>query len=153
MEEKNSKKEAEKYALINWVLLRKLETFVFAFLFLALPFFAYKVVDATTSTLAVRNTAAELVQDLIRWKKTAFDEKTEIQITTKQIDRGKGFAYVVKQDDRRLEEVLLPPGASIVGTVLFDKEGIPKSAATFVISKGTKNVRVEVDSTGLIKAP
>ncbi len=153
MGKSNPKKAAEQYELINWVLLRKLETFVFAFLFLALPFFAFKVVDATTSTLAVKNTAAELVQDLIRWKKTAEDEKTSIQITTRPTVGHKGFAYVVKQGDRSLEEVMLPPGVAIVGTVIFDSEGTPKSAATFVITKSSKSVRVEVEPNGLITAP
>ena len=148
-----SKKAAERYELINWVLLRKLETFVFAFLFLALPFFAYKVVDATTATLAVKNTAAELVQDLIRWKKTAEDEKTAIQVTTRPTVGHKGFAYVIKQDERSLEEVLLPPGVSIVGTVLFDSQGTPNSAATFLITKSTKSQRVEIDANGMISAP
>ena len=153
MDKSNPKKAAEPYELINWVLLRKLETFVFAFLFLALPFFAFRVVDATTSTLAVRNTAAELVQDLIKWKKTAEDDKTFIQVTTRPTVGHKGFAYVVKQGERSLEEVLLPPGVAIVGTVVFDGEGMPKSAATFVITKGSKSVRVEVDPNGLITAP
>ncbi len=137
---------------ISWGMLRKLETFVFAFLFLALPFFAFRVVDATTSSLSVKNTAAELVQDLIKWQQTAAEQGVSVRVTTRVGKDSKPFAYMIQRNDQTVEEVMLPPGVQIIGSVTF-QGGVPKAPASFIISKGQRTAHVEVDAQGLIKSP
>jgi hypothetical protein len=152
MDKESVPKSRDKAEILNWVSLRKLETFVFGFLFLALPFFFFRVVEATTATMSIGNVASNLVQDLIKWKKTA-GEKVALITVTSRTDIGSGSAYVIEENDKLVEQVLLPAGVSIVGSVTFNPGGTPKAPATFIISKGQRSSHVEVDGKGLISTP
>ena len=142
-----------RFIVSDWVFLRKFETFVFAFMFMALPFFALKVIYTTTSTLSVKTTVVDLVRDLLNWQKIARDKHTEIKIASKAGVNGQPFMYCIYQEDRTLEEVRLPQGVSMIGSVTFTTSGAPDGPASFVVSKGIRSSIVEIDPQGLIRVP
>ena len=62
-------------------------------------------------------------------------------------------AYLIQDDQRTIEEVVLPKGVTVDGSVKFNNIGIPDAPASFTISKGAKKARVVIDATGIISAP
>jgi len=137
----------------NWPLLRKFETLVFACMLALLPFFALKVVNVTTTQLAVKNTAVDLVNDLNRAKGFAKDGNVSITVASRQDPKSGPPAYLIQDDLRTIEEIVLPKGVSIEGSVKFDASGKPAAATSFTITKGLKHVRVVVDDAGVISSP
>ncbi|HEY9754117.1 MAG TPA: hypothetical protein V6C97_03025 [Oculatellaceae cyanobacterium] len=137
----------------DWVFLRKFETAVFAFMFMALPFFALKVVYTTTSSMAIKNSVVDLVRDLISWQKNAREKHIDVKIESKVAEPGQPSMYVVTQDGRTLEEVRLPAGVTIVGSVTFTAEGAPAAPGSFIITKGIRSATVDIDKQGLVRAP
>jgi hypothetical protein len=140
-------------SLSDWVFLRKVETLIFAFMFLALPFFALKVLYTTTSTLSIKNTVVDLVRDLINWQQTARVKHVAITLESKPPTKGEPSMYCISQDGRTLEEVRVPAGVSIIGSVTFTESGMPESPSSFLVTKGIRSSHVEIDKQGLISAP
>jgi hypothetical protein len=140
--------------LHNWVFLRKFETFVFVFMFLALPFFALKVLLTTTATLEVKHAAKDLVKSLLECQEWSREKHQEIKIVSKASTKpGERFRYVVIQESKVASEIDLPPGVTIYGTVTFTNTGAPKGPASFLIAKGNKTTHVEIDPQGMISSP
>ena len=117
---------------------------------LAVPFFAFRIVSHTATSLAVSNTAVDLVNDLIRAKDISRDSGLNITVTSKPAEAEKPAAYLLENGTNVIEQVDLPKGVSIVGAVNFDDRGMPTQAASFIISKGFKSVTVEVDAQGTV---
>lgn len=138
---------------MNWPLLRKFETLIFFCMMLLLPVFAVKVVNVTTTHLAVKNTAVDLVRDLIHAKQMAKDYTVNITVTSRPATPTDSCAYLIQDDQRTLEEVVLPKGVSLVGSVVFDPRGLPNSAASFIVTKGRLSAHVDVDTSGMISSP
>jgi hypothetical protein len=135
-------------ARLNWRLVRKVEGLVFTSMLLAIPFFAFRIVDTTGSALMVKNTSVDLVRDLIRARGIASDYKLPITVSSLKMPATESCAYVIQNGPRTIEQIILPRGVSIVGSVTFDESGTPKARSSFVVSKGLRSVTVEVDSTG-----
>jgi hypothetical protein len=137
----------------DWVFLRKIETLIFAFMFLALPFFALKVLYTTTSTLSIKNTVVDLVRDLINWQQTARMKHVAIKLESKAATNAEPAKYCISQEGQTLEEVKLPAGVSIIGSVTFTASGMPESPSSFLVTKGFRSSHVEIDNQGIISAP
>jgi hypothetical protein len=137
-------------AIVNWPLLRKMETCIFAAMFLALPLLAFKVVDYTTTVLAVKNSAVDLVNDLIRCKNLAKEYNTSITLKCRTAEANQGSAYEIRDEHKAVEEVILPKGVNVVGAVTFHPEGVPRGPASFIVTKGFRNSHVEIDAQGII---
>jgi hypothetical protein len=133
---------------LNWRLIRKVEGLVFASMLLAIPFFAFRIVDATGTALMVKNTSVDLVKDLIKARDMAKDFKLPITVTCARGVNNEPFAYLIQNGSRTIEQVIVPPGVSMVGSVTFDETGIPKGRSSFVITKGMRSATVEVDERG-----
>ena len=140
-------------SLSDWVFLRKVETLIFAFMFLALPFFALKVLYTTTSTLSIKNTVVDLVRDLINWQQTARLKHVAIKLESRPSSKSGPSMYCISQEGRTLEEVRLPAGVSIIGSVTFTESGMPESPSSFLVTKGVRSSHVEIDKQGIVSAP
>lgn len=138
---------------LNWALIRKMETLIFASMLVAIPFFALRVVDYTATQLAVRNTAVDLVKDLIRAKEISKNFGLSVSVTGRLPAKGETAAYLLQNGPRTIEEVLLPPGVNVIGSITFNEQGIPDSRTSFTISKGAKKMHVDVDSQGVASMP
>jgi hypothetical protein len=139
--------------IAQWPLFRKVETFVFAAMFIALPLFALKVVDHATTTLAVKNTSVDLVNDLIRCQGLAKQHQVNITLTSRtSTDKAPG-AYEIRDEEKTVEEVILPKGVNVVGSVTFTPLGSPLHASSFIVSKGIRSAHVDVSNQGLIAVP
>jgi hypothetical protein len=134
--------------LLNWRLIRKIEGLVFASMLLAIPFFAFRIVDATGTSLMVKNTSVDLVKELIQARETAKNLKLPITVSTCKHVANQPNAYLIQNGERTLQQVILPPGLSMIGSVTFDESGIPIARSAFTISKGLRSVTVEIDSEG-----
>jgi hypothetical protein len=145
--------QKQRLMVTDWVFLRKFETAVFAFMFMALPFFALKVVYTTTSTMAIKNSVVDLVRDLINWQKISREKHIVVKIESKPAQNGQPSMYVVTQDDRTLEEVRLPQGVTVVGSVILTPQGTPEAPSSFIVTKGIRSSTVDIDKQGLIRAP
>jgi len=135
-------------AKLNWRIVRKVEGLVFTSMLLAVPFFAFRIVDTTGTALMVKNTSVDLVRDLIRARAIARDFKLPITVSSLQVHATDSCAYVIQNGPRTIEQVVLPQGVSMAGSVTFDETGMPKARSSFVVSKGLRSVTVEVDSAG-----
>lgn len=137
----------------QWPLFRKVETFVFAAMFIALPLFALKVVDHATTTLAVKNTSVDLVNDLIRCKGLAKEHQVNITLTSRNPTDKSPAGYEIRDEEKTVEEVILPKGVNVVGSVTFDPQGLPLHSASFIVSKGIRSSHVDVSKQGEIAVP
>lgn len=130
-------------------MLRKAETLVFVALFIALPFFAINVVEHTKIQAAVIQTAYALVQDLRRSREIAKSHGFSITVTSRPSTDKQPAAYVIKDDKQIIEEVLLPPGVTIIGKVTFDDTGFPTAPASFIVTKASRTAHVDIDVQGI----
>jgi hypothetical protein len=135
-------------AQLNWRMVRKVEGLVFTSMLLAVPFFAFRIVDTAGTALMVKNTSVDLVRDLIRARSIARDYKLPITVSSLQVHTPDSYAYVIENGPRTIEQIVLPHGVAVTGSVTFDETGTPKARSSFVVSKGLRSVTVEVDSTG-----
>jgi hypothetical protein len=139
--------------IAQWPLFRKVETFVFAAMFIALPLFALKVVDHATTTLAVKNTSVDLVNDLIRCQSLAKQHQVNITLTSRTSTDKEPGAYEIRDEEKTVEEVILPKGVNVVGSVTFTPLGPPLHASSFIVSKGIRSAHVDVSNQGTIAVP
>lgn len=133
---------------LDWPLIRKFESLVFTSMIVAIPFFAYRVVDLTSTQLAVGQTSLDLVKDLIRAKEISKDFGLSITVSGRPRQESKPAAYLIQNGERIMEEVALPKGVSVLGAVTFNEQGIPNSRGSFTISKGWKTQHVDVAADG-----
>ena len=75
-------KRKNKPKWLRWPMVRKLESLAFMAMFLAVPFFAFRVVDYTTKQLTFNNAAHDLVKDLRRAKDMAREFQIDIQVSS-----------------------------------------------------------------------
>ena len=137
-------------AILNWPLLRKLETCIFAAMFVAFPLLAYKVIDYTTTIVAVKNSAVDLVNDLIRCKNLARQYNTSITLKCRVAENNQGSAYEIRDEEKAVEEIILPRGVNVIGSVTFDADGRPSGPSSFIVTRGLRSSHVEIDSQGII---
>jgi hypothetical protein len=135
-------------AQLNWRFVRKIEALVFASMFLAVPFFAFRIVDIAGTSLMVQNTAVDLVRDLIRAREIAKDYGLVITVSSALSTGSDPCSYLIQNGTRTIEQVVLPRGVSMVGSVTFNEEGMPRNRASFIVNKGTRTTYVEVDTQG-----
>ncbi|MFX5526309.1 hypothetical protein ABTD59_18845, partial [Acinetobacter baumannii] len=69
---------------------------MFAAMFIALPLFALKVVNHATTTLAVKNTSVDLVNDLIRCRGLAKEHHLNITLTSKTAKGSEPSEYEIR---------------------------------------------------------
>ncbi len=131
-------------------LIRKFESLIFASMVFAIPFFAFKVVDLTSTQLAVRQTGVDLVKDLVRAKDISKEYGLSITVCGRPATESEGTAYLIQNGNRTIEEVLLPKGVNVLGSVTFDDTGTPTlPGATFTISKGWKSSHISLTREGI----
>ncbi|HIA55357.1 MAG TPA: hypothetical protein EYN91_25285 [Candidatus Melainabacteria bacterium] len=135
---------------LDWPLIRKFESLIFASMVFAIPFFAFRVVDLTSTNLSVRQTGVDLVKDLVRAKDISKENGLSITVCGRPATENEGTAYLIQNGNRTIEEVLLPKGVNVVGSVTFDENGMPTlPGATFTISKGWKSSHVTLTREGI----
>ncbi len=135
---------------LDWPLIRKFESLIFASMVVAIPFFAFRVVDLTSTNLAVRQTGVDLVKDLVRAKDISKENGLSITVCGRPASPSEGTAYLIQNGNRTIEEVLLPKGVNVVGSVTFDETGTPTiPGASFTISKGWKSSHVTLTREGI----
>lgn len=149
----NSAPRRRTKSLISWPLVRKLETLAFMAMFLAVPFFGYRVVEYTSHHLALNNAAHDLVKDIRRVKQMAAEYGMEITIESKQPSDGHPAAYLITSGTKNIEEVVLPQGVSMVGKITFSKQGLPEYPSTFDVHMDTRSISVDVDRNGTVSLP
>lgn len=134
---------------LDWPLIRKFESLIFASMVFAIPFFAFRVVDLTSTQLSVRQTGVDLVKDLVRAKEISKEYGLSITVCGRPATESEGTAYLIQNGNRTIEEVLLPKGVNVLGSVTFNEEGKPNTGAIFTISKGWKSSHVNLNSEGI----
>jgi len=128
--------------------IRRFETLVFATMLIVVPFFAFRIVDAAGTTLMVQNTAADLVKDLVKAKQIARDFHLNITVSSAPPTVNEPSSYLIQTGARTIEQIILPHGVNIAGTITFSDSGTPENPASFVISKSGRNAFVEVSREG-----
>ncbi len=129
-------------------LIRVFETMVFATLLIVVPLFAFSIVDTAGTTLMVQNTATDLITDLRKAKKYAQDFHLNITVTSAPPTVKEPSSYLIQTGTRTIEQIILPHGVGIAGTVTFTANGTPDKPGTFVISKSGRDAHVEVSQEG-----
>lgn len=129
-------------------LIRTFESLVFAAMLIVVPFFAYRIVDAAGTTLMVQNTAADLVRDLIKAKEIARDFHLDVTVVSAPPTVNEQSSYLIQSGSRTIEQIILPNGVSLAGTVTFNDKGLPQIPASFIIAKGGRTAIVEVNREG-----
>lgn len=137
----------------SWPLVRKFEALIFMAMFAAVPLFAVRVIQYTHDQLIVRNVSKELVKDLQRAKTLAVRRQKEVEVSGSASKTAKLFSYVVLIGEQVSEEVVLPERVSVVGSIKFNKSGMPEQASSFIVSSDNRTTTVEIDPTGLISVP
>lgn len=137
----------------SWPLVRKFEALIFMAMFAAVPLFAVRVIQYTHDQLIVRNVSKELVKDLQRAKTLAVQRQQPVEVSGATSKSAKLFSYVVLIGEKVSEEVVLPESVSVVGSIKFNKTGMPERASSFIVSSENRTTTVEIDPTGLISVP
>ncbi len=149
----NTNRRKQKNVILAWPLIRKLESLAFLAMFIAVPFFGYRVVDYTTRHLALNNAAHDLVKDIRKVKEMAAQLETSITVESVPPVEGKPAAYIIKTERKTLEEVLLPKGVTMIGGITFSKEGLPSHPSTFDVHMDTRSLAVDIDASGIVTLP
>jgi xanthine/uracil/vitamin C permease (AzgA family) len=129
-------------------LIRKFETLVFAAMLIVIPFFAFRVVDTAGTALMVQNTAADLVKDIIKAKEIARNFNVSVTVTSVPAIGAEPSCYLIQSNSKTIEQVQLPNGVSIVGSITFNEDGLPQRPAPFIITKGGRTSTVQVNREG-----
>ncbi len=129
-------------------IIRKFETLVFAAMLVVIPFFAYRIVDTAGTALMVQNTAADLVKDLIKAKEIARDFHLSVAVTSAPPTMNEPSSYLIQSGSKTIEQVILPSGVSIAGSVTFNDGGLPIAPASFIIAKGGRTASVQINREG-----
>jgi hypothetical protein len=132
----------------DWRLIRKVEGLVFASMLIAVPFFALRIMDTTYSVLLINNSAVDLVQNIFSARNLAVQQHVEITVSSTPATGNDPFGYVVQTGKKTWYQFFLPRGVSMVGSVTFETTGTPQNATSFVISKGSRAVSVDIDEKG-----
>ncbi len=136
-------------SVLTWPLIRRLESAAFLAMFIAVPLFAFRVVDYTARQLALNNSAHELVKDIRRVKEMAAQFDMPITVESHRYnDTGQG-SYIIRSPKKTIEEVILPKGVTMVGEVTFGEDGSPKQPSTFDVSLENRSLTVNIDKTGV----
>ena len=134
---------------LSWPpVIRKFEALVFAALLIVIPFFAYRIVDTAGTALMVQNTAADLVKDLIKAKEIARDFHIGVAVTSAPASANEPCSYLIQSDSKTIEQVVLPNGVSIAGSVTFNDGGLPQNPSAFIIAKGGRTAIVQINREG-----
>ena len=141
---------AAKGRKLNWWLIRRIETLVFASMLLAVPFLAVRIMETASTALTVQNASVDLVRDLLRAKQIANDFTLKITVSSVPANAIEPSSYLIQNGKKSIEKVVLPRGVSLIGSVTFDDKGEPQQKCSFLISKGSKTVSVDIDSSGQI---
>lgn len=149
----SSERRRKKNVFLAWPLIRKLESLAFIAMFIAVPFFGYRVVDYTSKHLALNNAAHDLVKDIRKAKQMATELGIDISVESRQSTEGRSAAYVIRSGPRTLEEVVLPQGVSMIGEITFSKAGEPDHPATFDVHMDTRSVAIDIDRSGIVSLP
>lgn len=96
----------------------------------------------------VQNTAVEMVRDLIRAREIAKDYGLTITVSSAPSAENEPCSYLIQNGTRTIEQVVLPRGVAMIGSVTFDDKGAPRNRASFIVSKGNRTCYVEVDTQG-----
>jgi hypothetical protein len=139
---------AHKAKKLNWWLIRRVETLVFASMLLAVPYLAVRIMETASTALTVQNTCVDLIRDLLRAKEIARDFNLNITVSSIPANAAEPCSYLIQNGKKTIEQVLLPRGVSIIGSVTFDEKGEAQHPCSFLIAKGSKSVSVEIDSSG-----
>ena len=131
-------------------LIRKFETLVFATMLVIVPFFAFRIVETAGTTLMVQNTAADLVKDLIHAKEIAHDFHLTITVVAAPPTANEPSSYLIQSGARTIEQIILPSGVNLAGTVTFTDSGLPQTPAPFIITKGGRTSIVDISREGTI---
>lgn len=137
----------------SWPLVRKFEALIFMAMFAAVPLFAVRVIQYTHDQLIVRNVSKELVKDLHRAKTLAVQRQQPVEVSGATSKSAKLYSYVVLIGEKVSEEVVLPESVSVVGSIKFNKTGMPERASSFIVSSENRTTTVEIDPSGLISVP
>ncbi|MDZ4836064.1 MAG: hypothetical protein SGJ27_19985 [Candidatus Melainabacteria bacterium] len=139
----------------NWPLMRKVEAVVFLAMFLAVPLFAFRVLQYTHAALTVRNVCRELVQDLARARALAIQLQEPIEVNgSKQSERFlQRNSYSISTPQRVIEDLVLPENVQVSGNVLFTERGQPKAPSSFIVSSFNRNMTAEIDQNGEVSVP
>jgi len=151
--ETSKPRRKQKNIILAWPLIRKLESLAFLAMFIAVPFFGYRVVDYTTHHLALNNAAHDLVKDIRKVKEMATQLDAAITVESVPPVEGKPAAYVIKTERTTLEEVLLPPGVTMIGGITFTSAGLPTHPATFDVHMDNRSLAVDIDASGIVTLP
>ncbi len=138
--------------IFTWPLIRRLESAAFMAMFIAVPLFAFRVVDYTARQLALNNAAHELVKDIRRVKEMSVNYDMPITITSARMKTGQN-SYLIKSDKKILEEVVLPKGVVMLGEVTFEQTGKPVRPSSFDVTMENRSLLVNVDSSGVASLP
>ncbi|MBK8221517.1 MAG: hypothetical protein IPK73_10890 [Candidatus Obscuribacter sp.] len=138
--------------IMTWPLIRRLESAAFMAMFLAVPLFAFRVVDYTARQLALNNAAHELVKDIRRVKEMSSSYDMPITVESAR-SKGGQSCYVIRSDRKTIEEVILPRGVTVVGGVTFGSDGKPNHPASFDVSMEHRSLLVNVDMSGVASMP
>ena len=134
---------------LSWPpVIRKFEALVFAALLIVIPFFAYRIVDTAGTALMVQNTAADLVKDLIKSKEIARDFHIGVSVTSAPASGNEPCSYLIQSDSKTIEQVVLPNGVSIAGSVSFNDGGLPQNPSAFIVAKGGRTAIVQINHEG-----
>ncbi len=134
---------------LSWPpVVRKFETLVFAAMLIVIPFFAYRIVDTAGTALMVQNTAADLVKDLIKAKEIARDFHLGVTVTSAPPTTNEPSSYLIQSDAKTIEQVVLPNGVSIAGSVTFNDGGLPQTPSAFIIAKSGRTAIVQINQEG-----
>ena len=134
---------------------------MFLFMFFAVPWFALRVINYTKAQMTLNNITFNLVNDLHSTKKKAMQERMSVTMKAVQPEilmfskasSAAPFRYVIMRGIKVEEEIVLPEGISVSGTVTFLKDGTAERPSSFVLSQGKRTATVEIDKRGLVSVP
>lgn len=131
----------------------KTETLVGLIAIAAVLLVSFKLYDNLTTSLTVRDSAAEFAEVLREARAVAGERHIFVAVNAESATPSRTSVARVMQGPVELTACELPKGVSTDGTVTFGPYGVPVSAKNFIVRKGDSFLTVIVNEHGLITIP
>lgn len=115
--------------------------------------FCFNIWSRIANVSEVKEHALQFAQVLKKAKEDALQSRSIITVKLVPATMHEPAKYSLVRGNDLMDEQALPNAISGSGLVRFDPEGVPFEAADFEFRKGTRTVKLSIDSHGAITFP
>ena len=129
---------------MHWPFLRKIEVLLFTSLVVAVPLFAWRILELSRGQRELYQVATMLVGDLRQCQTLAHRLNSKITIDCMRKE-SIGVSYLLIQDEAKTKtiEIRMPFDVNIKGSGVVLPSGLPDGNLTFTLNLATRETKIQ----------